>query len=350
VESIEYPSIRMDGSTSEVPAGVAMLGWMGSLAEPTRARALRLLDGRELTVADVCAVLRAPQSTVSRHLKVLADDGWISARPEGTSRLYRMTSAALDPAARRLWALLREQTSRTAIAADDDRRLELVLAERRSRSQAFFRSSAGQWEKLRRELFGERFDAVALAAWLEDTWVVGDLGCGNGQMAELIAPFVERVVAVERSSAMLASARRRLAVHPNVDVRQGELEALPIEDDALDAATLGLVLHHVADPGEVMRETARVLRPGGRVLIVDMMKHDRAEYAQQMGHVWLGFEPAKLVEWLGEAGFEGARVTRLPAEAAARGPGLFVATARAARNTNHRNGRRIATTQKRRTR
>src|SRR5437868_11453578 len=99
----------MDGSLNGATGGVAMpgmlgmLGWMGSLAEPTRARALRLLDGRELTVADLCAVLQAPQSTVSRHLKVLADDGWISARAEGTSRLYRMVPSKLDPAARRLW-------------------------------------------------------------------------------------------------------------------------------------------------------------------------------------------------------------------------------------------------------
>ena len=338
----------MDGSNGAAGAGVAILGWMGSLAEPTRARALRLLDGRELTVADLCAVLRAPQSTVSRHLKVLADDGWILVRPEGTSRLYRMASSALDPAARRLWALLREQTSRTAVAGEDDRRLDRVLAERRTRSQAFFRSSAGQWEKLRRELFGNRFDAVALAAWLEETWVVGDLGCGNGQMAELIAPFVDRVIAVERSSAMLASARRRLASHANVELRQGELEALPIDDGALDAVVLGLVLHHVADPGDVLREAARVLRPGGRVLIVDMAKHDRAEYAQQMGHVWLGFEPAKLVEWLEAADFEAARVRSLPAESAARGPGLLVATARTA-HQHRNNGRRRAPNQKRRT-
>src|ERR1043166_3568101 len=112
----------MNGSTSEATS-VAMLRWMGSLAEPTRARALRLLDGRELTVADLCAVLQAPQSTVSRHLKVLADDGWITARAEGTSRLYRMASSNLDPAARRLWALLRAETARTAIAAEDDERL-----------------------------------------------------------------------------------------------------------------------------------------------------------------------------------------------------------------------------------
>jgi ArsR family transcriptional regulator len=318
----------MDGLMNGATTGVAMLGWMDSLAEPTRARALRLLDGRELTVADLCAVLQSPQSTVSRHLKVLADNGWISARAEGTSHLYRMVPSRLDPAARRLWSLLREQTAHTAIAAGDDERLDGVLAERRSRSQAFFRSAAGRWQKLRHELFGERFEALAIAAWLDDRWVVGDLGCGNGQLSALVAPHVARVIAVDRSSEMLANARRRLARFDNVDVRQSELESLPIDDGSLDAAALGLVLHHVAEPGAVLREAGRALRPGGRLLVIDMAKHDRMEYAEQMGHVWLGFEPAELVEWLDEAGFESVRVTPLPFEPAARGPRLFVASAR----------------------
>src|SRR6059036_1599409 len=101
----------------------AMLSWMTSLADATRARILRLVERHELTVADLCAVLQLPQSTVSRHLKVLADDAWVTARPDGTSRLYRMTLEGLDPAARRLWALLRAETVRTPVAAQDDRRL-----------------------------------------------------------------------------------------------------------------------------------------------------------------------------------------------------------------------------------
>src|SRR5437867_1271465 len=107
----------------------AMLDWMTALADATRARTLRLVERHELTVADLCAVLQLPQSTVSRHLKVLADEGWVAARPDGTSRLYRMTLDTLDPSARRLWALLREQTARTPVAAQDDRRLAAILAE-----------------------------------------------------------------------------------------------------------------------------------------------------------------------------------------------------------------------------
>src|SRR5262245_8975337 len=243
----------MDGS-----AAPAMLSWMSSLADATRARALRLVERHELTVADLCAILQLPQSTVSRHLKVLADDGWVEARPEGTSRLYRMLLDRLDPAARRLWGLLREQTAETRVAAQDDQRLASILAERQTRSQAFFASSAGQWDRLRREMFGDRFHLVALAGLMDDAWTVGDLGCGTGQISEMLAPFVRRVVAVDRSRAMLKAARQRLANAKNVELRQGELETLPLEDDMLDAAVCCLTLHYLSDPPLALGEAARV--------------------------------------------------------------------------------------------
>jgi len=309
-----------------------MLGWMASLADATRARVLRLVERHELAVAELCGVLQLPQSTVSRHLKVLADEGWLTARSEGTSRLYRLAAEQLDPAARRLWALLREQTSHTAVAEQDDRRLSAVLAQRQSQSQAFFSSAAGQWDRLRQEMFGERFDLLGLAALLDDDWVVGDLGCGTGQIAATLAPFVRQVVAVESSRAMLAAARRRLGELANVDLRRGDLEALPLDDGALDAAVICLVLHHLPDPGAVLREAARALRPGGRLLVIDMARHGREEYRQQMGHVWLGFEPSQLDPWLAEAGFERGRLHPLPPPSGAKGPALFALAARRAAN------------------
>lgn len=314
----------MNGLSTE---GAAFLGWMNALADPTRARTLRLVERHELTVAELCAVLQAPQSTVSRHLKVLADDGWLSVRPDGTSRLYRLAADELGPAAKRLWALLREQAAQMPMAEEDDRRLVQVLAERRSRSQAFFSSAAAHWDRLRREMFGDRFDLRALVALFDPDWCIGDLGCGNGQMAEILAPCVGRVIAVESSSEMLEAARRRLGGQDNVEIRRGELEALPIDDASLDAATMSLVLHHVADPAEVLRETARVLRPGGRLLVVDMLEHDRVEYKRDMGHVWLGFAPPALERWLEDACFERIRIRPLPSEPTAKGPSLFVAAA-----------------------
>lgn len=309
-----------------------MLAWMTSLADVTRARTLRLLERNELAVAELCSVLQLPQSTVSRHLKVLADDGWVAARSEGTSRLYRMAVEGLDPAARRLWALLREQTARMASAEQDDQRLSRVLSDRKSQSQAFFSSVAGQWDRVRREMFGQRFDLVALGGLMDDGWVAGDLGCGTGQIAETLAPFVRRVIAVESSRQMMAAARRRLGGLENVEIRSGELESLPLEDRELDAAVICLVLHHVSEPPAVLSEAARVIRPGGRLLVIDMFRHDHAEYQRQMGHVWLGFESAQVAAWMNEAGFDGVRVQPLPAETEAKGPALFAATGRRAAN------------------
>ncbi|MEO8605584.1 MAG: metalloregulator ArsR/SmtB family transcription factor [bacterium] len=309
-------------------AAPPMLGWMTSLADATRARTLRLVERHELAVAELCTVLQLPQSTVSRHLKVLADDGWLAARTEGTSRFYRLALDQLDPAARRLWALLREQTAQGNGAEQDDQRLASVLAGRQTRSQAFFSSAAGQWDRLRRDMFGERFDLVGLAGLLDDAWTVGDLGCGTGQIAATLAPFVRQVIAVESSRAMLSAARQRLGGVANVDLRRGELETLPIDDGGLDAAVICLVLHHVAEPAAVLREAARALQPGGRLLLIDMAQHDRVEYRQQMGHVWLGFAAAQIIDWLTQAGFDAPRVQSLAAQTTAKGPALFAATAR----------------------
>src|SRR5919199_6338629 len=218
-----------------------------ALADATRSRLLLVLDRHELTVSELCAVLQLPQSTVSRHLRVLADEGWVVSRAEGTSRQYRV-AAPLEPPARRLWQLVREQLAEGADASRDAERLRSVVAERRRKSQEFFSTAAGQWDALRAELFGRRVELSALLGLLDDEWVVGDLGCGTGQLAESLAPFVRRVVAVDASRAMLAAARRRLAHAPNVELRLGELEALPAEDGELDAAVLFLVLHYVVDP------------------------------------------------------------------------------------------------------
>jgi ubiquinone/menaquinone biosynthesis C-methylase UbiE len=305
----------------------AILGWMTSLADTTRVRLLRLVERHELTVVELCAVLQLPQSTVSRHLKVLADDGWVDWRPEGTSRLYHMAVDGLPPAARRLWTLTREQMSQAIAAEQDDQRLAPVLAERQSRSQAFFSTAAGKWDKLRRELFGERFDVLGLLALLNPAWRVGDLGCGTGHTSEMLSPYVRRVFAVESSAAMFKAAKSRLGALENVELHRGDLHALPLDDGTLDVALLHLVLHHVAQPAAVLAEAARALVPGGRVLLIDMQRHERREFQQQMGHVWLGFEPEQLTGWLTDAGFTDVRIHHLPADPAAKGPALLSAVA-----------------------
>src|SRR5204863_851874 len=160
----------------------AILDHLTALSDATRSRILLLLDRHELTVSELCGIMQLPQSTVSRHLKALADSGWIAARAEGTSNLYTMTRDELDASARRLWLLVREQVGPTPAAAQDQRRLQAALAERRTKSQEFFASSAGQWDRVRDELFGDSFHLAALAGFADADWAVGDLGCGTGQL------------------------------------------------------------------------------------------------------------------------------------------------------------------------
>jgi ArsR family transcriptional regulator len=304
----------------------AILDHLSALSDATRSRILLLVDRHELTVSELCGILQLPQSTVSRHLKALADSGWIAARAEGTSHLYTMTRDELDPSARRLWMLVRDQVGPSPAAAQDQRRLRTTLAERRTKSQDFFSSSAGQWDRVRDDLFGDRFHLSALGALAQSEWVVGDLGCGTGQVSAALAPYVDRVIAVDESAAMLQAARKRLSGFDNIELRRGELEALPIDDGRLDAATMMLVLHHVPEPERALADVARVLKPSGRVLIVDMLPHDREQYRQQMGHVWLGFSDDHVRRMLSDAGFGEIRVVGLPPDARSKGPGLFVAT------------------------
>jgi ubiquinone/menaquinone biosynthesis C-methylase UbiE/DNA-binding transcriptional ArsR family regulator len=313
--------------TSRVAEKPEIFDRLAVLSDPIRCRLLLVLEAQELTVSEICSILQLPQSTVSRHLKTLADDGWVRARRDGTSRLYSAVRQAHQHGAQRLWQLLRDEVMAGSAASQDQARLEEIMTQRRSKSQEFFSSAAGQWAQLRQQLFGSRFDLLALLALLEEDWVVGDLGCGTGQTAASLAPFVGKVIAVDDSKAMLTAARERLGKTGNVELRQGRLESLPIEDETLDAAVLGLVLHHLPDPPRVLQEACRALKPNGRILVVDMLPHEREDYRQEMGHVWLGFEQKQLEDWLAEAGFGKVAFRALPPEQQAKGPNIFTASA-----------------------
>ena len=220
-----------------------------ALADATRSRMLLLLERHELTVSELCAVLQLPQSTVSRHLKTLADAAGCVAARRHQPLLHAGARRSRTRRTRRLWSLLREQVSATAGADQDARRLKGVLARRQSKSQEFFESAAGQWDRLREELFGGASHLQALPALLDERWMVGDLGCGTGQVARgarAVRGARHRGRSLRRHAAGRAPAAARSA--DDVEVRRGELEALPIDDAELDAATLLLVLHHLPDP------------------------------------------------------------------------------------------------------
>ena len=304
----------------------ALLSWMEVLADPTRLRLLRLLERHELGVAELCHVLQLPQSTVSRHLKVLVDEVWIRGRSKGTANLYRMILDSSDPAARRLWLLTREQTEGWATVQQDQLRLGRLLAERQP-SNAFFAGAAGKWDRLRNELYGTAFAESAVLALLPSHWVVADLGCGTGQSAAALAPHVRRVIGIDQSSAMLKAAHRRAAGLDNVELRRGSLEAVPIGDGECDGALLILALTYVEEPAAALREMFRIRRPGGRAVVVDLLRHDRESFREEMGQLHLGFECRGMEDLMTAAGFTSANCRPIPPAPEARGPALLIASA-----------------------
>jgi SAM-dependent methyltransferase len=341
-----YPSIRMDrfmhgraragarpgATTASARKGVeGLLGALGTLADPTRLRVLVLLERRELGVLELCGILRLPQSTVSRHLKLLSDEGWLDSRREGTAHLYGM-ARDLEPAARRLWRVARAETEGWATAEQDGLRLARWLSSRREQADAFFAGAALEWEKLRAELYGTAFEEEALLALLPGQLVVADLGCGTGDLSCKLARHVGRVVAVDRSAAMLKAARRRLEGLDNVELRRADLESLPLDDASCDAALLVLALTYVPDPERVLAEAARILKPDGVVALADLVRHDDEGFRRRMGQASLGFDPVELAQALARVGFRDPRCQALPPEPGARGPALFIGrAARAAR-------------------
>lgn len=298
------------------------------LGDETRTRILSLLERSEFTVSELCSVLQAPQPTVSRHLKTLSSEGWVEARQEGRNRHYRL-SPSLDDAARALWRIVREEIASAGIYTADAERASSVLEHRRLRSTEFFAETAEGWDEMRTELFGSATGLAPLLGLVDSDMVVGDLGTGTGAFAARLAPFARRVIGVDRSEEMLSAAEVRLADADNVDLRHGELESMPVEDGELDVAILALVLHYVVDPPTVLAEIRRALSRSGRLVILDMRRHERGPgFTDAMGHVWPGFEAERIEAWLGDARFEETRVVPLPHDPEATGPLLFLASAR----------------------
>ena len=305
----------------------ALLGWMAALADPTRLRLLRILELHELGVVELCDILQLPQSTISRHLKVLSEQNWLRLRRQGTAHLYRMILDELEPATLRLWLVAREQTNQWATITQDDLRLRRLLQERQSQTESFFAGAASDWDKTRQELYGASFATVSILSLLPSDHIVADLGCGTGSLTAQLAPHVRQVIAIDNSPAMLKAAKRRLESFDNIDLRRADLEHLPLQDDTCDAALILLVLSYVAEPLRVLSEMSRILKPAGRAVIVDLLPHDRDDFRRQMGQQSLGFDSTHLTDLLTSVGLTKPNIRPLPPEPNAKGPALFVCTA-----------------------
>lgn len=312
---------------------IPLASHLATISDSLRLRMLRLLEREELAVGEMAKIVQLPQSTVSRHLKALAEGGWLSRRSEGTATLYSVVLDDLEASHRSIWLTVREaiDEEHSLELEADLRRLSHVLSERRTDSRSFFGRVAAEWQSVRASLFGDAFTAPGLLALLDPDWIVADLGCGSGDAARQLAPHVKRVVAIDQSEAMLETASAVLGGHENVDLLCADLDAIPLEDASVDAAVMSLVLHHVERPSELLKEAARILRSsggGGTLIVIDMLAHDRDEYRRTMGHAHLGFEQTEMSEMLRAAGLTSVRIHELPTPTEARGPGLFVASAR----------------------
>lgn len=296
---------------------------LSMLAEPARVRLLAALDEAELGVAELVRVLQLPQSTVSRHLKALRTAGWVRRRSVGTSSLHGADLEAVGPVGQQLWATVGAAFAATHQAREDRVRLAAALAERDGDS--FFGRVATGWDEVRRELFGSDFLTTALPALLPPHWVIADLGCGTGELLDLLAPVVERVIGVDREPKMLDAARARTSRHPNVDLLEGALASLPLDPATIDAATCLLVLHHVDRPDAVWSEVCRVLKPGGTFVVVDMQPHDRHDWRHTMGHRHLGFDRDSVVGMAEAGGLQLVQWRGLAPAPEAQGPPLFLA-------------------------
>lgn len=301
---------------------------LSALSDPVRLRMVRVLEIEELSVGEVASVVQLPQSTVSRHLKLLATAGWVGKRPIGTSTFYSVVLDDLPQPARDLWCAVRAGLDpEDPIYHEDDRRVRAILDNRKADSRSFFGRKAGEWDEIRTQLFGEHFTALGLLALIPPTWTVADFGCGTGNAVELLAPHVAKVIAIDQSQPMLDAARKRLGDRDNVEFVEGAIESAPLRSNSVDAAVMVLVMHHIPEPAEALREMARVTRPGGLVAVIDMHQHSHADFRKVMGHRHLGFAETELRAIYDAAGLAPPRIVTLPVSAEAKGPGLFVATA-----------------------
>ena len=320
-------------NTESIPVRAAEC--LGQLSDPIRLRMMRVLCAHELAVGELVQVIQIPQSSGSRHLKILADGGWVVKRAVGPATYYRVVLEDLPAAMRGIWVAVRDELDGLADVIGDEQRVRSVLSERVVDSSEFFGEHAGEWDGVRNDLFGQYFTDRALLSLIDPRWRVADVGCGTGNCTELLTPWVERVVALDRSAAMLSGAKARLVnagiESGHVDFVEGEITGLPLESGSVDAVVCMLVIHHLDEPVVALREMRRVLtdeRGGGVVLLVDMCEHTNDEYRRGMGHKHLGFSEGEIIGMLEGAGFGGVRVNNLRPDVNSSGPPLFAAVAR----------------------
>lgn len=272
-----------------------------ALADETRLRLVALLSDRELNVGEIVRVLGMSQPRVSRHLKILSAAGLLKVRRDG---LWMFYSVPDNGQIRSFAQGLQPFLSQIPACAQDRQDVEAVIASRREESRQFFDSIAEKWRALRREVL-QGFDDVELfCSRIPAGGIVADLGCGPGDLLAALESTVQAAIGVDNSPKMLDLAGHRFPHPSKVSLRIGDLQHLPLKDNEADTAILSLVLHHLEDPRITLAEASRVLKPGGKLLVLDFLSHDDESLRQRLNDRWLGFDPDLLAKWIKDCGFD----------------------------------------------
>ena len=336
------PSPALAAADPAAGGGVfeAVLTGLRAAGEPTRLRILVLCGQSELTVSDLTQILGQSQPRVSRHLRLLTDAGLLERYREGTFALFRL--AGVGAAVRAVRPALTALSRDDPLLRRDRERLGAIKRERAERAARYFEANAERWDHLRSLHIDESEVEQAMVALVErepaDALI--DIGTGTGRVLQVLAPLVSRAVGVDLSRQMLAVARASLERTGLADcqVRHADLYRLPFADGSFDLAVMHQVLHFLEDPLDALAEAARVLRPGGRLLIADLAPHDLVSLRSEHAHRWLGLPLDALERWLADAGLAAERHDLLAGEPltvllavarkpAASGRGLFAKSA-----------------------
>jgi ArsR family transcriptional regulator len=274
-----------------------------ALADPLRLRVLVAVAEEELTVGEVQSVVASVQSSVSRNLAILREAGFVQGRKDGTS-VYFSARANMPEPARELFQSLHARLAEIPEIKKDQARLAECRRRRLRRSESYFESVAGDWDRIRRSYFDDRVTSLAIEKLLPRDLTLADIGCGTGSLTFELARFADKVIGVDFSSEMLRRARavaKERGVR-NVEFRRGDALKLPLASRSMDAAFCVMVLHFLPDPARAIAGLCRVVRRGGSVILVDLVEHSQDWMREQMAHQWLGFDRESIAKWFHDAG------------------------------------------------
>jgi ubiquinone/menaquinone biosynthesis C-methylase UbiE/DNA-binding transcriptional ArsR family regulator len=285
----------------------SLLKSLSLIADPTRVRLLLLLKCEELSVAELQEVLSLPQSNISAQLSKLKAAGLVSDRRSGKNRLYRLEEP--DRKQAEFWqhflALLESAGDEIREVKKDSHALKVVLQKRERTAQAYFDALAGKFG--RHYIPGRSWKGLGEALLkLMPPLVIADLGAGEGTLSQLLAQRAKKVIAVDNSENMVAYGADLAKQHgfSNLEYRLGDIENPPIEHASVDLVFLSQALHHAQHPAQALRAAFALLKPGGRIIVVDLLKHQFEKARELYADVWLGFSEAELHEMLSDVGFQ----------------------------------------------